>query len=130
MKKLFKFFKTNWIFIILPILPLIEGLYSEPLNQVKVSGDSTPFLQAFLIIIILFTRKLYNAPLLIITYFLLLFNILFLSEENIFSFAVVFTLAFVIVLSFKSFKDLYSKLKIFTLSYSIISILIYFSRLV
>lgn len=122
--------RRNWLFVLLPMVPLVEGLFFEPFNEIKVVGDTTPFLQGLFILILLITRKIYNTPALTLVFIGIILNIIFLTEDYKLSYLIVFTLAFLLVSSSKSLENLYEKLKVFTLSYSLISIAIYFVRLV
>lgn len=131
MKKItaYKFFRKNIIFFILPIIPLIEGLFYFPVGSVKVIGNTFPFIQGIILLYLVFTKRIKSNGITGFLIILILINTLLLVPfyENI-SFVLVITLSYYLT-NYKNIYTLYEKLNIFVISYFFVTVLIYFFRL-
>ena len=124
-----QYIKSNFIFLLLPTIPLIEGLFFDPVFSFKVIGDTTPFLQGLVLLYLLFFKRSSIRNQGAIFLLLLLLNIIvYVKVPEVFSYSIIFVLAF-LLMNDRRLPVNYEHLKAFVLSYSFLSLLIYFFRL-
>lgn len=128
---LIKFIKKNLTFIILPVIPLIEGLFFDPIGRIVVVGDTYPFIQGLLLLLILLHRFFIKRQFNVYSGLMLMligFNIFALIDYPLnISYFIVIYLSF-LLMNGKDFGTNYHDIKIFILSYSLIAVLIYIFR--
>jgi len=129
MKTVINYIKSNLIYILLPLIPLIEGLFFEPYWNFKVNGNTFPFLQGIILFFYLFFKRnnLINLGGLIL-YIILLNIIIFVKYPENFAYIIIIFLSYLLIKERNILLN-YEHLKAFVISYSIITVLIYFFRL-
>lgn len=131
MSNFLKFLRANLIMVFLPFIPLIEGVFVYPIGSVKAIENTFPFLQGFVLLFLIFKYRLNNNFLGLFVLLTILLNIIILVPyHEVIPYSITFTLAYVLIARRKNIDCLYKDFKIFTLSYTIISIIIYFIRLI
>lgn len=129
MKIVIDYIRRNFIYILLPLIPLIEGLFFEPFGNFKVYANTFPFLQGIILFLYFFSKKNNFLNLGGLVFFFIFINIIFFVKypEN-YAYLIVILLSFLLINEKKLIIN-YDHLKAFVISYSIITVLIYFFRL-